>query len=121
MSLGNDCDLSGLQAGDALVVIDQQNRPIHRKVASVARVWLTDSHGDKFRVATGEGEERQQFGHGYYALTVPVWEARDETERLTSRLALCGWTPRPKLTLPQLRRAAALLSEFEAERFGGLL
>jgi hypothetical protein len=121
MSLANDCDLSALRAGDALVVMDQQDRPIHRKVTSVARVWLTVEHGDKFRIATGEGEERLQFGHGYYALTVPVWETREETKRLKSRLADCGWVPRPSLTLTQMRRAAALLSEFEAERSGGLL
>jgi len=121
MSLANDCDLSALRPGDALVVIDQQNRPIHRKVTSVARVWLTVEHGDKFRILTGEGEERLQFGHGYYALTVPEWEVRSEIRRLTDRLAKCGWSPRPKLTLPQLRRAAALLSEFESERSGGLL
>ena len=29
------------------------------------------------------------------------------------------WVPRPKLALSQLRRAAALVAEFEAERSGG--
>jgi hypothetical protein len=125
MSLrGTGSDLSGLAAGDPLVVQDSQERYHHRKVAKVARVWLTDDQGDRFRIADGEGEERHQIGHGFYAMTVADWEDSEERERLRGRLAEWGWVLSlggRKLTLPQLRRAAALLAEFESESTGGLL
>jgi hypothetical protein len=54
-------------------------------------------------------------------MSLADWEAKDEIERLTTRLAKAGWVPTPRLSLPQMRRACALLSEFEAERTGGLL
>lgn len=120
----NGHDLSGLAVGDALVVRDSQGRYSHRTVAAVARVWLTDSIGDKFRVATGEGEQRHQVGYGYFAMTVAEWEAAEETAQLRQRLLAWGWAPRHRgqaLTLGQLRRAAALIAEFEAEASGGLL
>jgi hypothetical protein len=121
---GTGSDLSSLAAGDPLVVQDSQERYHHRKVASVARVWLTDDQGDRFRIADGQGEERNQFGHGFYAMTVADWEDSEETERLRVRLVEWGWVPSMRgktLTLPQLRRGAALLAEFESESTGGLL
>jgi hypothetical protein len=113
--------LEGLKVGDPLVVIDQQRRPKHRKVAKIGRVWVFDDKGDQFRSADGEGLERHQFGYGFRAMSLADWEAKDEIERLTTRLAKADWVPRPPLSLAQLRRACALLSEFEAERTGGLL
>jgi hypothetical protein len=113
--------LEGLNVGDPIVVIDQQRRPRHRKVAKIGRVWVFDDQGDQFRSADGEGLERHQFGHGFRAMRLADWEAKDETEHLTSRLAKVGWVPWPPLSLAQLRRVAALISEFEAERTGGLL
>lgn len=114
-------DLSSLAVGDAIVVHDPQARYAHRKVAKVGRVWLTDDRGDKFRIDGGQGEERHQFGHGFYALTVPEWEEATETARLRERLTGWGWTGvrRKSLTLDQMRRAAALLAEFESENAGG--
>lgn len=113
--------LESLKVGDPLVVIDQQNRPKHRKVAKIGRVWVIDDYGSRFRITDGMGAEREQYGYGFEAMTLADWEAKDEAERLTSRLASVGWVPRPPLTLPQLRRAAALLREFDDERTGGLV
>jgi hypothetical protein len=82
-------------------------------------VWLTDNFGDKFRIDTGRGEERNQYGAGFYAVTVAEWEVIEETERLKQCLASWGWAPwtrSKRLTLDQMRRAAALLAEFEAEQ-----
>lgn len=113
--------LESLKVGDPLVVIEQQNRPKHRVVAKIGRVWLFDNQGSCFRIADGYAPEREQFGHGLRAMPLADWEARDETAQLTSRLAKAGWVPQPPLSLAQLRRAAALLSEFDAERTGGML
>lgn len=114
-------DLTGLEVDDAIVVQDSQARYGHRKVARVGRVWLTDDRGDKFRIADGRGEERNQIGHGYYAMTVAEWEMAEETGRLRDRLVEWGFVPRHRLALDQMRRVAALLSEFEHENTGGLL
>jgi hypothetical protein len=113
--------LEGLKKGDPIVVLDQLNRPDHRKVALAGSVWLFDSKGSRFQVCDGEGAAREQYGYGFRAMSLADWEARDETELLESRLMAAGWTPRPRLSLGQLRRAAALLAEFEAERTGGAL
>jgi hypothetical protein len=115
-------DLSALRAGDDLVVTGHRNC-YHRKVAKVGRVWLTDDAGVRYRIADGRAEG-QQFGTGVRAMTVADWELHEEAKRLTERLQSWGWAPglRGKhLTLDQLRRAAALLSEFESENNGGLL
>lgn len=116
-------DLTALGAGDAIVVTDSQFRGKyhHRHVAHVGRVWLTDTGGWRFRRTDGEGEARLQVGYGVCALTVADWQVTEETERLTERLRAWGWVPRLSLTLDQLRRAAALVSEFESENNGGLL
>jgi hypothetical protein len=113
--------LEGLNVGDALVVIDQQRRPHHRKVAKIGRVWVFDDFGSRFGITDGAGAEREQYGYGFRAMSQADWEARDEKEQLERRLALAGWVPRPPLSLAQLRRAAALLSEFDSERTGGAL
>ena len=113
--------LEGLKVGDALVIIDQQNRPKHRKVAKIGRVWVFDDQGSRFQIEDGYGAEREQYGYGYSAMTLADWEARDEVKQLSSRLAHAGWVPRPPLSLAQLRRAAALLSEFDSERSGDVL
>jgi hypothetical protein len=113
--------LEGLAVGDAIVVIDQQKRPSHRKVAKIGRVWVFDDKGSRFQIADGMGAAREQYGWGFWAMSMADWEARDEVERLESRLRSVGWVPRPSLSLPQMRRAAALISEFEAERTGGVL
>jgi hypothetical protein len=112
-----ECSLAGLAVGDPIVV-SAQGRTSHRKVAKIARIWLTDDSGDKFRVTDGSGEDRQQFGHGFYAMTVDEWKIREETARLHSRLVDWGWVPGARgksLTLSQMRRAVALVAEFEAE------
>ena len=117
-------DLTALAVGDAFVVRDSQGQYGHRKVAKAGRIWLTDEHGLKYRIADGRGEERLQVGYGTRAMTVPEWEAEVEAGQLEARLHTWGWSPGARgktLTLPQLRRAAALLGEFEAERTGGLL
>lgn len=117
-------DLRALVAGDRIVVRDSQEHYRHQKVAKVGRVWLTDDRGDRFRRADGEGEERLQLGAGCYAMTVGRWEVSEERERLQQRLVSWGWVPSSRgrtLTLRQLRRAAALLSEFESEHTGGRL
>lgn len=117
-------DLTALGVNDPIVVHDSQNRYSHRKVARVGRIWLTDDYGDKFRIADGKGEERMQYGHGHRAVTVAEWELAEETSRLSERLVEWGWIPSmhgKRLTLGQMRRAAALLAEFEAEATGGLL
>jgi hypothetical protein len=113
--------LGELAVGDPLVVHVTRESYQHRKVAKVGRIWLTDDKGDKFRIDSGRGEERFQFGHGFFAMTIAAWEVREETERLRARLVAAGWVPRPPLTPDQMRRAAALLSEFEAERTDGRL
>jgi hypothetical protein len=113
--------LEGLEPGDDIVVLDQLNRPSHRKVVQAGATYVTDSNASRFRVADGEGAKREQYGYGFRAMKLADWEARGETDQLTSRLMAAGWTPRPPLTLPQLRRAAALLREFDDERTGGLL
>jgi hypothetical protein len=110
-----------LAVGDPLVVRDSERQYRHRKVAKVGRIWLTDDYADRFQRLNGKGRRSDQYGSGFYAMTVPEWEAEVETEQLANRLVAAGWVPRHKLTLPQLRRAAALLGEFEAERTGGLL
>jgi hypothetical protein len=110
--------LEGLVVGDRIMVHDSQERYRRQVVARVGRVWLYDSHGDKYRIADGRGEERLQYGAGVHAVTVAEWEVLEETERLRVKLASWGWVPGRacrKLTLPQQRRAAALLDEFEAE------
>lgn len=117
-------DLTALAVDDPIVVHDSQARYDHRKVAKVGRVWLTDDYGRKFRVADGRGEERLQYGHGFYAMTVAEWELAEETDRLQGRLVEWGWIPSmhgKRLTLGQMRRAVALVAEFEAESTGGLL
>lgn len=115
-------DLTALAVGDPIVVSDSQGRYRHAKVTKVGRVWLTDEHNWKYRRDDGEAEERLQFGRGTQAMTVAEWEAKVETEQLKDRLRSWGWVV-PQygkvLTLAQLRRAAALLSEFEAEGTGG--
>jgi hypothetical protein len=113
--------LRGLKRGDPLVVLDQLNRPSHRKVAQAGPEWVFDDKGSRFQVADGEGAKREQYGYGFRAMKLADWEARDEVDLLESRLMAVGWTPRPRLSLDQLRRAAALISEFEAERTGGVL
>jgi hypothetical protein len=117
-------DLSALAVGDPLVVHDSQGSYRHRKVARVGRVWLADDQGSKFRIKDGSGEDRLQSGRGFCALTVAEWEVAEETARLRLRLAEWGWAPASRgktLALSQLRRAAALLSEFESENNGGRL
>jgi hypothetical protein len=113
--------LTSLAVGDAFVVHDSQQRYTHRKVVKVGRVWLTDEHGHKYRLSDGYGEERLQVGWGTRALTVPDWEAEVEAEQLRDRLVGWGWVPRPKLSLGQMRRAVALIAEFESENSGGLV
>jgi hypothetical protein len=109
--------LEGLVPGDPIMVHGSQGRYRLQTVAKVGRVWLYDDHGVRYRIADGEAEERLQYGSGIRAMTVAAWETLDETTRLHDKLVAWGWVPSRKgkaLTLPQLRRAAALLAEFEA-------
>lgn len=117
-------DLSGLAVGDDIVMHDGQGITVHRKVAGIGRVYLTDDEGWQFELATGRAHRRHQVGIVAYAETVERWQARSEFDHLTERLREWGWYPGSRgrsLTLPQLRRAAALLSEFDSERSGGRL
>jgi hypothetical protein len=72
--------LKGLKPGDPIVVSDQQKMTYRREVAHVGRVWLTDSHGDKFKIDNGQGEERS----GLEAMTVEEHCGRDERPPETS-------------------------------------
>jgi hypothetical protein len=107
-------DLSKLAVGDPLVVSNRGRRGSYRRtVAKVGRVWLTDSAGESFRI--GDGRDK-----GGFAMAYPEaeWNEMQEMSRLEEKLREWGWTPRNRgvtLTLDQMRRAVALLDEFEAE------
>jgi len=109
-----DKGLQRLQAGDPIVHVTHGGRVYRRTVTRVARVWLTDSEGKRFRIEDGSGDGDFS-GRSY---TVGTWEELFEVMTLRSRLVRAGWTPgswvRP-LTLGQLRRAAELLDWFEQE------
>lgn len=111
--------LEGLAAGDPIVVkVAHSATVMHRTVAKMARVWMTDNRQHRYRISDGRtGDEP----YAEEAMTPAQWEQRQEEKLLNTRLRSWGWTPRHDLTLPQLRRAAALVAEFEAERSGGLL
>jgi hypothetical protein len=118
--------LEGLRESDPIVVSDSQNRITHRTVAKVGRLWLTDDLGWKYLIATGQAEERLQYGHGTKAMTVAAWQDGEEERRL--REVLRGWgffplatLPRHELTREQLRLVAALLEYFEGGDYRGLL
>jgi hypothetical protein len=107
-------DLSKLAVGDPLVVSGRNRRGGYRRtVAKVGRVWLTDSAGESFRIEDGRDK-------GGFAMAYPEaeWDELQEISRLREKMLEWGWTPHHRgrtLTLGQLRRAVALLGEFEAE------
>jgi hypothetical protein len=111
--------LAGLKAGDHLVVRAKHTHNLrHLTVKHVGRTWLTDNLNHRYRISDGMTGDT---AYADEAMSMADWEVREETERLTTRLAASGWVPKRRLPLPQLRRAAALLSEFESESNGGML
>ena len=112
--------LQRLQVGDPIVHVTHGGRVYRREVARVARVWLTDSQGERFRIEDGRGDG-DFAGRSY---TLGTWQELFEVMTLCERLTAWGWTPQNRgksLTLDQMRRAAALLAEFESENAGGRL
>jgi hypothetical protein len=120
--------LEGLREGDPIVVSDSQRRITHRTVAKVGRLWLTDNMGWKYLIATGQAEERLQYGASTKAMTEATWQDGEEERLLREVLRRWGFFPLATLPQPgyqltrgQLRLVAALLEHFEDGDFRDVL
>jgi hypothetical protein len=108
--------LEGVKSGEILHVAGfRQNYTV--VVAKVGRVWVTDTHGDRYRITDGRGEST--VGAGVTALTVAQEEARLERRRLDevfSQWGLSGRKPQGEghmLTPQQRYLIVALLASFQ--------
>jgi hypothetical protein len=107
-----DRGLQNLREGDPIIHVSHQGFVWRREVAKVARLWLTDNRGERFRIEDGSGDGDFS-GRSY---TVGTWEYLFEVMNLRSQLAAVGagsWAAR--LTLGQLRRAAEMVTWFSQE------
>lgn len=112
-------ELTGLGAGDAIVVkAGHSDSPLYRTVTKVGRLWLYDNHNRRYRITDGRTSDA---GYADEAMPPAEWDAREEVRLLAGRLRAWGWNSPKTMPLHQLRRAAALLSEFDSEKSGGLL
>jgi hypothetical protein len=109
--------LEGLREGDPIMVPSVfAEGMVRRTVAKVAKVWLTDDKGHRYRIETGRSEYHGSMGR--YAVTVAEYEDREELRQLHDVLRSWGMYdptrhPRHVPTRAQLRLVADLLRSFE--------
>jgi hypothetical protein len=116
--------LEGLKRDDPIMVprtLDQGSMEAdyeRRTVQKVGKVWLTDSLGYRYWIATGQSEYHNVIHR--YAMPVPEWEDREELRELNDVLKRWGlWESMPgprathRLDRAQLTKVVELLRSFE--------
>jgi hypothetical protein len=110
-------DLSGIERGDTVLLVTSCSQPRAVTVEAAGARWITaGSH--RFSRVSGR---RADGGTEPRIETVAGHAERAEQRALAERMHPWGWIPaagQHQMTTGQMRRAATLLAEFEAEEAG---